>query len=67
MAGSSITERDLRALLDVVSPEAVASVGPEMPEQVLRGLAELIPCSSVSFFVMDRYRREMPAMQELFL
>jgi len=64
---SSVTEYDLRAMLDVVSPDAVASDGPEFPEQVLRGLADLIPCSSVSFFVMDTRRGELHEMQELSL
>jgi DNA-binding CsgD family transcriptional regulator len=64
---SSITEQDLRRLLDVVSPEAVSSDGPEMPEQVLLGLAELIPSACVSFFVMDARRRQVHAMQEVLL
>jgi len=65
MNGNAITEQDLRSLLDVVSPDAVASAGPELPDQVLRGLAELIPCSSVSFFVLDPRRGEAHTMQEL--
>lgn len=36
-----------------------------MPEQVFRGLAELIPCSSVGFYVSDPYRREWHAGQEV--
>jgi hypothetical protein len=44
MPGSNtISEKDLRRLLDVVSPEATSDQGPELPEQVLRGLADLIP------------------------
>jgi DNA-binding CsgD family transcriptional regulator len=61
---SSITESDLRRVLDVVSPDAVADDGPEVPQQVLVGLAELIPCAAVSFFVMDTHRAVMHAYQE---
>ena len=62
---SSVNERDLRRMLDVVSPEASADDGAEMPEQVLRGLAELIPCASVSFFVMDTRRGVTLSDQQL--
>jgi hypothetical protein len=62
---SSISERDLRRLLDVVSPEASADQGAEIPEQVMRGLAELIPCASVSFFVMDTRRGVTHGQQQL--
>ncbi|HYO20526.1 MAG TPA: LuxR C-terminal-related transcriptional regulator [Dermatophilaceae bacterium] len=67
MSGSSLSERDLRALLDVVAPEAVASPGLEMPDQVLLGLAELIPCKSMDFCVMDPHRAEVHAEQYLCL
>ncbi len=53
MALSSLTEHDLRRMLDVVAPDATASTGPELPVTVLGGLAELIPCSSVTFCVED--------------
>ncbi len=66
-AVSGISERDLRRLLDVVSPDAVASDSDEIPEQVLRGLAELIPSACVSFFVMDTRRREVFAGQEVLM
>ncbi len=66
MAGpTAISEGDLRRLLDVVSLEAIRDDGPELPEQVMRGLAELIPCAAVSFFVMDTRRAELLAHQEL--
>lgn len=61
---TTISEQDLRQLLDVVSPEAVDDEGAEFPDQVLRGLADLIPSACVSFFVMDTHRRELHAMQE---
>lgn len=64
-AGGTISERDLRLLLDVVSPAATASTGPELPEQVLIGLAQLIPCASVDFFVMDTRRAETLCTQAL--
>jgi DNA-binding CsgD family transcriptional regulator len=67
MPSTTISERDLRRLLDVVSPEAVASPGRDLPGQVLRGLAELIPCAAVSFFVMDPHRAEIRTMQEVAL
>ena len=62
-ASSSISERDLRRLLDVVSPAAVTPPGQELPEEVLAGLAELIPCSSVNFNVMDPRTLELHAGQ----
>jgi DNA-binding CsgD family transcriptional regulator len=74
MALSSATEHDLRRMLDVVSPEK-ESTGREMPESVMRGLAELIPCSSVTFCMenpahleeelpmQDYDLREVPSVQ----
>jgi DNA-binding CsgD family transcriptional regulator len=61
---SGITENDLRRVLDVVSPDAVADDGPELPQQVLVQLGELIPCAAVSFFVMDTRRATTHAYQE---
>lgn len=61
---SSVTEHDLRRMLDVVSPEAVASECPQMPVQVLRGLSELIPSSSVSFCVEDLDDIETPVADQ---
>ncbi len=66
-ASTTLSEADLRRLWDVVSPEASQGDGPELPEQVMRGLAELIPCGSISFFVMDTRRGELKANQELLL
>lgn len=44
-------------MLDVVSPEVTSlPTGDEMPESVMRGLAELIPCSSVTFCLEDPQR-----------
>lgn len=52
-------QQDLRRVLDVISPEAVASEVGEMPQEVLRGLADLIPAAAVSFAVWDESRREV--------
>jgi DNA-binding CsgD family transcriptional regulator len=66
MSGQSgIAEADLRRLLDVVSPAATSSPGLEMPVEVLRGLAELIPCAAIDFFVMDTHRGEVLCSQDL--
>jgi DNA-binding CsgD family transcriptional regulator len=66
-AFTNISEQDLRRLLDVVSPDAVDDDGPEIPGQVLRGLAELIPSACVSFFAMDTRARQVTAGQEIVL
>jgi DNA-binding CsgD family transcriptional regulator len=66
-APSNISEHDLRRLLDVVSPDAVASPCTEIPDEVLRGLTELIPCDSVSYFVLDTHRSAVTHMQEVAL
>lgn len=63
----TISEHDLRRMLDVVSVDATASDGPGLPDQVLRGLTELIPCSAASFIVMDPRRAEIVLMQEVLL
>ena len=66
-AFTNISEQDLRRLLDVVSPDAVDDDGLEIPGQVLRGLAELIPSACVSFFAMDTRARQVTAGQEIVL
>jgi DNA-binding CsgD family transcriptional regulator len=60
---SELREQDLRRLLDVVSPAALSTHGPEIPEQVLIGLADLIPCASIDFFAMDTHRKEVVCSQ----
>lgn len=57
---TSLTERDLRRLLDVVAPDTSVEADTELPTPVMRGLAELIPCSSVSFNLEDPCRIETP-------
>lgn len=64
---SAISERDLRRMLDVVSVDASASGGAAFPEEVLRGLAELIPCSAVSYNHFDPRRFEDVAFQDIIL
>ena len=61
---STITEQDLRRMLDVVSVDTTGWDGPGLPDQVLQGLTELIPCSAATFTVMDPYRAEIVLMQE---
>jgi DNA-binding CsgD family transcriptional regulator len=63
---ASITETDLRRLLDIASPTATDD-GLEVPPEMLVGLSELIPCASISFFVMDTRRSSILASQELTL
>jgi hypothetical protein len=54
-----LNQQDLSRVMDVVSAEAVASEVREMPEEVLRRLTDLVPCSAVSFTVWDELRREV--------
>jgi DNA-binding CsgD family transcriptional regulator len=49
-----IDERALARALDVVSPDAVATAGVEIPEGVLTGLAGLVPCGRVHITVCRR-------------
>jgi DNA-binding CsgD family transcriptional regulator len=62
-----LSQQDLRRVIDVVSAEAAASEVIEMPEQVLRGLSELVPCAAVSFAVWDERRREVLTCHRLCL
>ena len=60
-----LSERELRRVLDVVAPEAVASEGVELPGQVLARLAALIPCAGIAFFEMDPLRRSLGLFNEI--
>lgn len=62
MALSSLTEHDLRRMLDVVTPAAAAAAATddELPVSVMRGLAELIPCSSITFCLDDPHKFDEP-------
>ncbi len=64
---STITERDLRRMLDVVAVDPAGSDGPGLPEQALRGLSELIPCAVASYNVLDPRRSESLAGREVAL
>jgi DNA-binding CsgD family transcriptional regulator len=64
---SSISEKDLRRLLDVVTPSDVTASGSEILDKVMRGVAEVIPCDSVSFFVLDVHRQQSTCRQEVLL
>jgi DNA-binding CsgD family transcriptional regulator len=64
---SSISENDLRRLLDVVSPTAVTAGGPQILDEVMRGVAEVIPCDSVSFLALDVHRQQITFTQEVLL
>jgi DNA-binding CsgD family transcriptional regulator len=61
---SSITEQDLKRMLDVVSAEPVAPEGAELPDEVLRGLVDLIPAATASYTVMDPHRAQVVSFQE---
>jgi len=61
---NGISEKDLRGLLDVVTLDSTAEPGAALPEQVMKGLADLIPCASISFLEMDARRRETRAIRE---
>ena len=54
VGGVLIDERALARALDVVSPDAVATAGVEIPEGVLTGLAGLVPCGRVHITVCRR-------------
>ena len=60
---TTISETDLSRMLDAVSPDAERSPGPEMPEQVLSAIAELIPCTSVNYYEYHPETVEPLAMQ----
>ncbi|HSN06065.1 MAG TPA: LuxR C-terminal-related transcriptional regulator [Candidatus Angelobacter sp.] len=71
-AFTGVSEQDLRRLLDVVAPDPAEDDTAdddiaEIPERVLRGLAELIPSACASFFVMDTRGRRVTAAQEALL
>lgn len=47
-------------MLDVVAPDTAAATDNELPVSAMRGLAELIPCSSITFCLDDPCRFEEP-------
>jgi DNA-binding CsgD family transcriptional regulator len=60
---TTISEADLRRMLDAVSPDAEDSPGAEMPKEVLTALSDLIPCTSVSYYEYHPESVELRAMQ----
>ena len=49
----TLTDRDVRALLDVLEPASAAEDGDFFYADVLQGLQQLIPCDQLSFQLMD--------------
>jgi DNA-binding CsgD family transcriptional regulator len=60
-----LRERDLRELLGVVRAGYHDEPGEAMPEAVLRGLARLIPCASVTFCELDLRHQVVVTDQEV--
>ena len=65
IVSTTISETDLRRMLDAVSPEAERSPGPAMPEEVLRSITELIPCTSINYSEWNPESMEIQAAQTL--
>lgn len=61
---NSVTEHDVARMLDVVSPDIPVTDGPGLPDQVMRGLSDLIPCSSTSLCVFDPFTLETALDQD---
>ncbi len=55
----SITEADLRTILEVVDRNRCGEPGEHVPDAMLRDLAKLIPYDDATFQVMDPYRKEI--------
>ena len=66
MPGTALlNERVLARALDVVSPEAVATPGEQIPEGALAGLAALIPCGRVHITACRRTAAMKPTDRAL--
>jgi DNA-binding CsgD family transcriptional regulator len=66
MPGTALlAERVLARALDVVSPEAVATPGEQLPEGVLAGLAALVPCGRVDITACRRSEGMQPTDRPL--
>ncbi|MFD3402909.1 response regulator transcription factor [Kribbella sp. NPDC058693] len=61
----TVTERDLRRMLDVVDHQRWDSAGQEFPRDVLRALHELIPADDVTFQVSRPHDRVFIGLEEL--
>ncbi|WUJ72989.1 response regulator transcription factor [Kribbella soli] len=61
----TVTERDLRRMLDVVDHQRWGGAGQEFPREVLRGLRELIPADDITFQVSRPHDRVFIGLEEL--
>lgn len=61
----TVTERDLRTMLDVVDRGKQAGPGEVFPRELLRALRELVPAELVSFQVSRPLDREIIELEEL--
>jgi DNA-binding CsgD family transcriptional regulator len=65
MARRTITERDLRTMLDIVARTDDVDPSEPLPSLVLAGLRELIPCDLVVLAMFDARRRENYLVQRV--
>jgi DNA-binding CsgD family transcriptional regulator len=61
----TVTERDLRRMLDVVDHQRWEGPGQEFPREVLRALRELIPADDITFQVSRPHDRVFIGLEEL--
>src|SRR3954467_14898252 len=61
----TVTERDLRRMLDVVDHRRWAGPGREFPREVLRALRDLIPADDITFQVSRPHDRLFVGLEEL--
>ncbi|MEV5967766.1 LuxR C-terminal-related transcriptional regulator [Kribbella sp. NPDC051952] len=61
----TVTERDLRTMLDVIERGREADPEEVFPRDLLRGLAELIPAEDITFQVSRPFDRELVAVEEV--
>jgi DNA-binding CsgD family transcriptional regulator len=61
----TVTERDLRRMLDVVDHHRWGGAGEEFPREVLRALRELIPADDITFQVSRPQDRVFIGLEEL--
>ncbi|MEU4607835.1 response regulator transcription factor [Kribbella sp. NPDC023972] len=61
----TVTERDLRRMLDVIDLGRQAGPDEVFPRELMQGLAELIPADDITFQVSRPLEREFVAMEEV--
>jgi len=61
----TITQRDLRIMLDIVATPGDLDTADPLPVSVLTGLRELIPSDAVTFVMLDSQRHEAVMGQEV--